>query len=188
MPSIENAKILIIATNGFEQSELEEPLKQLTAAGATVHVATPDGEAIKGWNDGDWGGSVDADLAIKDVTVEDYIALVLPGGQINPDILRTDDAAVNLVREFVASDKIVAAICHAPWLLIEAGVVEGREMTAYPSIRTDLRNAGANVVDKQVAISNGIITSRNPDDIDAFVAKIIEEVKEGEHKRDVAAE
>jgi protease I len=188
MPSIENAKILIMATNGFEQSELEVPHKQLSDAGATVHVATPDGEAIKGWNGGNWGDTFDADLAIKDVNVEDYIALVLPGGQINPDILRINETAVQTVRDFVASDKIVAAICHAPWLLIEAGVVEGREMTAYPSIRTDLRNAGAQVVDKQVAISNGIITSRNPDDIDAFVAKIIEEVKEGEHKRDVAAE
>lgn len=188
MPALENAKILIMATNGFEQSELEGPKTQLTEAGATVHVASLDGNSIKGWADGNWGDSVDADLKINDINVDDYIALVLPGGQINPDILRVDDTAVQTVRDFVADDKIVAAICHAPWLLIEAGVVDGREMTAYPSIRTDLHNAGAHVVDKQVSISNGIITSRNPDDIDAFVAKIIEEVKEGEHSRDVAAE
>ncbi|WP_121066304.1 type 1 glutamine amidotransferase domain-containing protein [Chachezhania antarctica] len=187
MPALENAKVLIIATNGFEQSELMEPKKQLSEAGATVHVATLDGGAIKGWKGKDWGDTVDADLKISDVNVDDYICLVLPGGQINPDILRTDKAAVQLVRDFVANDKIVAAICHAPWLLIEAGVVEGREMTSYHSIRTDLKNAGANVVDQEVAISNGIITSRSPDDLDAFVAKIKEEIKEGEHQRDVVA-
>lgn len=187
MPKITESNILIMATNGFEQSELVAPKQQLTDAGATVHVATPDGNAIKGWDDGNWGESVEADLKISDVKVEDYIALVLPGGQINPDILRTDEVAVQLVRDFVAHDKIVAAICHAPWLLIEAGVAQGREMTAYPSIRTDLKNAGANVVDKEVAISNGVITSRNPNDIDTFVAKIKEEVEEGEHERDTAA-
>lgn len=188
MPAVENSKILIMATHGFEQSELTGPKQQLADAGATVHVATLDGEPITGWDTADWGISVDADLKISDVNVDDYIALVLPGGQINPDILRTDETAVQVVRDFVAGNKIVAAICHAPWMLIEAGVVEGREMTAYPSIRTDLRNAGADVVDKEVAISNGIITSRNPGDIDAFVAKILEEVKEGEHQRDVAAQ
>lgn len=188
MPDIENSKILIMATNGFEQSELLGPKQQLTDAGATVHIATPDGGAIKGWDGDDWGDTVPADLKISDVTVDNYIALVLPGGQINPDILRTQEDAVATVRDFVAANKIVAAICHAPWLLIEAGVVDGREMTSYPSIRTDLKNAGAHVVDKEVAISNGIITSRNPNDIDAFVAKIKEEVEEGEHKRDVAAQ
>ncbi|ASM74669.1 MULTISPECIES: type 1 glutamine amidotransferase domain-containing protein [Roseobacteraceae] len=187
MTNMTDAKILIMATNGFEQSELQTPLKELRDAGATVDIATPDGKAIKGWNESDWGESVEADLKISDVDVDDYICLVLPGGQINPDILRTDEKAVHTVRDFVAKDKIVAAICHAPWLLIEAGVVKGREMTSYHSIRTDLKNAGANVVDKEVAISNGIITSRSPEDLPAFVAKIIEEVKEGEHTRNVAA-
>ncbi|WP_027833860.1 type 1 glutamine amidotransferase domain-containing protein [Maritalea myrionectae] len=186
MPKLTESKILIMATHGFEQSELFTPLEKLKEAGATVHVATPDGEAIKGWNQADWGESVNADLKIEDVNVDDYIALVLPGGQINPDLLRVDEIAVSKIREFVKNDKIIAAICHAPWLLIEAGVVEGREMTSYPSIRTDLKNAGAHVVDKEVAISNGIITSRNPNDLDAFVAKIIEEVREGEHQRKVA--
>ena len=139
MPSIESAKVLIMSTHGFEQSELTGPKDQLTAAGATVHVATPDGNAIRGWDGDDWGDRVDADLAINDVKVDDYIALVLPGGQINPDLLRVDESAVHMVREFVAANKIVAAICHAPWLLIEAGVVEGREMTSYKSIRTDLK-------------------------------------------------
>ena len=186
MPKIENAKILIMSTHGFEQSELMEPLKQLRAKGATVHVATLDGEDIKGWDQKDWGETVSADLKIADVNVDDYIALVLPGGQINPDILRADETTVAKVREFVTNDKIVAAICHAPWLLIEAGVAEGREMTSYGSIRTDLKNAGAHVVDKEIAISNGIITSRSPDDLPAFIAKIIEEVEEGEHERDAA--
>ncbi|SFS13657.1 type 1 glutamine amidotransferase domain-containing protein [Yoonia litorea] len=187
MPNIADAKILIMATHGFEQSELMEPLEQLRAKGATVHVATLDGEPIKGWDTDDWGETVEADLKISDVNVEDYICLVLPGGQINPDILRTDKTAVQTVRDFVTHDKIVAAICHAPWLLIEAGVAEGREMTCYHSIRTDLKNAGAAFVDKEVAISNGIITSRNPDDLPAFIAKIVEEVEEGEHQRPAAA-
>jgi protease I len=186
MPDITKSKILIISTDGFEQSELLVPLEKLKTAGAEVHVATLDGAAITGWDNNNWGKSVEANLKIADVNVEDYDALVLPGGQINPDILRADKTAVQKVKDFVTHDKIVAAICHAPWLLIEAGVVEGREMTAYHSIHTDLRNAGANVVDKEVAISNGIITSRSPDDLDAFVAKIIEEVKEGEHARDAA--
>ena len=186
MPELKNANILIMSTDGFEQSELEVPLEKLKQAGATVHVATLDGDAIKGWDQTDWGNTVQADLKISDVNVDDYIALVLPGGQINPDLLRVEDKAVQLVRDFVTGNKIVAAICHAPWLLIEAGVVEGREMTSYNSIATDLKNAGAKWVDQEIAIDNGIITSRSPADLDAFVSKIIEEVKEGEHKRDAA--
>lgn len=183
MPKISESKIAILSTNGFEQSELETPLKKLREHGATVHVVTPDGEDIKGWDEGNWGDSVKADRKLADVVVNDYDCLVLPGGQINPDILRMNEDAVKLVRDFVHGNKIVAAICHAPWLLVEADVVKDREMTAWPSVRTDLRNAGAHVVDKEVAISNGIITSRNPGDLEAFVAKIVEGVEEGEHKR-----
>lgn len=186
MPDIANAKILIMSTHGFEQSELEVPRDKLRAAGATVHVASPDGKDIKGWDGDGWGDIAPVDLTIADTDVADYDALVLPGGQINPDILRTDSDAVDRVKAFVSAGKIVAAICHGPWMLIEAGVVAGREITSYPSIRTDLRNAGANVVDKQVAVDNGIVTSRNPDDLDAFVAKIIEEVEEGRHDRQAA--
>jgi protease I len=186
MPKITEAKVLIMATDGFEQSELEVPLNKLREHGATVHVASLDGEPIRGWDAKEWGATVDADLRIADVNVNDYIALVLPGGQMNPDVLRADKETVSKVKDFVTHDKIVAAICHAPWLLIEAGVVEGREMTSYHSIRTDLANAGAKVVDKEVAISNGIITSRSPDDLPAFVAKIVEEIEEGEHERDAA--
>lgn len=186
MPTMENARILIMSTNGFEQSELEYPLEQLRKAGATVHVATLDGKAIKGWDKKDWGGTVEADLKISDVKVDDYIALVLPGGQINPDLLRVEENAVQLVRNFVTSNKIVAAICHAPWLLIEAGVIKGRKATSYHSIRTDMENAGAKWEDSEIAIDNGIITSRSPRDLEAFVDKIIEEVREGEHRRDAA--
>ncbi|MEJ6395148.1 type 1 glutamine amidotransferase domain-containing protein [Gymnodinialimonas sp. 2305UL16-5] len=186
MPNINHAKILILSTHGFEQSELEVPLQKLRATGANVQVASPvDGE-IRGWDGGDWGASIPVDLHLDDVNRFDYDALVLPGGQINPDILRTDDKAVALIKGFVEDGKIVAAICHAPWLLVEAGVVEGREMTSYHSIKTDLINAGAKWEDSAVAISNGIITSRNPDDLEAFVSKIIEEVEEGRHDRDAA--
>lgn len=186
MPKITNAKVLIMATDGFEQSELEVPRDRLREMGATVHVASLDGKPIRGWDEKDWGRQAEADLKIADVKVDDYIALVLPGGQINPDVLRADKDAVGKVRAFVTGNKIVAAICHAPWLLIEAGVVKDREMTSYKSIRTDLENAGAKVVDKEVAISNGIITSRSPDDLPAFVDKIVEEIREGEHERSAA--
>ncbi|EYD71255.1 type 1 glutamine amidotransferase domain-containing protein [Limimaricola hongkongensis] len=186
MTDITDAKILIISTDGFERVELEVPRDKLREAGATVHVASPDGEPIKSWDETDWGPKADVDLKISEARVEDYHAIVLPGGQINPDILRTKPEAVQLVKDFTAAGKIVAAICHGPWMLIEADVVRDREMTSYPSIRTDLKNAGARVVDREVATDQGIITSRNPDDLDAFVAKIIEEVREGKHPRKAA--
>ena len=183
MTQITDAKILIMSTHGFEQSELEVPLSRLREAGATVHVATPEGMDITGWDNKNWGDTVKADLAIDDVTVADYHAPVLPGGQMNPDILRMNDRAVEIVREFHNAGKPLAAICHAPWMLIEAGVVQGREVTSWPSVKTDLENAGARWVDQAVAIDNAVITSRNPGDLEAFVAKIIEEVREGKHER-----
>lgn len=188
MPKIEDAHILIMATNGFEQSELEVPLHKLKEAGADVDVASPDGGEIRGWQHKDWGNRIESDLEITDVDVEDYDALVLPGGVINPDILRTNDDAVNLVREFVDSGKVVAAICHGPWMLVQADAVRGRDVTSWKSVRKDLENAGGNWMDKDVVTDNGIITSRSPADLDAFVAKIIEEVREGRHSRREAAE
>ena len=186
MPSIDQSKILIISANGFEQSELMVPLEKLKQAGATVHVATPDGQPVKGWKDKNWGESVNADLKIADARVDQYDALVIPGGQMNPDILRTEQDAVSLVRKFADSGKVIAAICHGPWMLIEAGVIKGREATSYNSIRTDMMNAGARWRDAEVATDEGIITSRSPKDLEAFVAKIIEEIGEGRHDRRAA--
>lgn len=177
MPAITDAKILILSTNGFEQSELETPRDALRKHGATVHVATLDGNDIKGWDGADWGDTADADLSLKDAKVADYDALVLPGGQINPDLLRVEPDAIALIKAFAQAGKPVAAVCHAPWLLIEAGLAEGREMTSYHSIRTDLKNAGAKVVDRSVVADRGVITSRNPDDLSDFVAKIVSEVE-----------
>lgn len=186
MPNIADARILIIATHGFEQSELEVPRDKLRAQGATVDVATLDGNAIKGWDQDDWGDEAPADLRIADARAEDYDALVIPGGQINPDLLRVEKDVITLVQKFHDTGKVVAAICHAPWVLIEAGIVSGRKMTAYKSIRTDLRNASAIVEDVAVVADQGIVTSRNPGDLDDFVAKIVEEIEEGEHARKAA--
>lgn len=183
MTDIRKSRILIIATNGFEQSELMVPRDRLKEAGATVEVASPDGKAIRGWKEKDWGEAVDADLALSAVKPDQYDALVIPGGQINPDLLRVDDTAMKLVRAFVSGGKIVAAICHGPWLLVEADAVRDRQVTSYKSIKTDVSNAGGHWVDKPVVNDNGIITSRSPKDLDAFVGKIIEEVQEGRHKR-----
>lgn len=185
MPAITQAKILILATDGFEQSELETPRDDLRERGATVHVATLDGNAIKGWDGDDWGDEAPADLALADADVADYDALVLPGGQINPDLLRVEKPAIALIRAFAEAGKPVAAICHAPWLLIEADLVRGREMTGYASIRTDLANAGAKVVDRSVVVDRGIVTSRKPADLDDFVARIVAEV-EAAGSRDAA--
>ncbi len=171
-------RIMILATNGFEQSELEKPKANLDDAGyETVVVSLEDGQ-IKGWDEDDWGNSVDVDLTVDEAEAGEFDALLLPGGQINPDILRMNDKAVQLVSDFCASGKPVAAICHAPWMLIEAGVVNGKTVTSWPSVRTDLANAGGNVVDQEVAIDGNLITSRNPDDIPAFSKAIISALEE----------
>ncbi len=181
MPNISDARILIIATDGFEQLELTVPRDELRKAGATVEVATPTGSPIRGWNKTDWGERASADLKIADAKPGDYDALVLPGGVINPDKLRVDADAMGVVKGFLNSGKVVAAICHGPWLLVQADAVQGRTMTSFKSVRKDVENAGANWVDQEVVVDNGIVTSRNPDDLKAFVAKIIEELEEGRH-------
>ncbi|MCK0198097.1 type 1 glutamine amidotransferase [Ancylobacter sp. 6x-1] len=187
MPNIREARILILATNGFEQSELTVPRDDLRKAGATVDVASPDGKAIRGWDQKDWGASVEVDRAIPDLDPAGYDALVLPGGVLNPDTLRTDAAALKVIRAFVESGKVVAAICHGPWLLVEVDAVRGRNVTSVASIRTDVVNAGGKWADKEVVTDKGIVTSRTPKDLPAFVAKIIEEVQEGRHERRMVA-
>lgn len=170
-------RVLILATDGFEQSELTGPRDALQAAGIETTVASPKAGEIKGWQHTDWGDAVPVDLALDDARAEDFDALVLPGGQMNPDALRMEPGAVDLVRSFAQSGKPVAAICHGPWLLAEAGVVDGRTVTSWPSIRTDLRNAGATVVDQEVAVDGNLITSRKPDDIPAFSKAVIAAVE-----------
>lgn len=186
MPFIDKSKILILATHGYERSELRVPLEELKKRGATVKVASIEKEPIKSWDEKDWGDTVEVDLLAKDVDLGDFDALVLPGGQMNPDILRNNEDAMRVVRDFVKSGKVVAAICHAPWLLIEAEAVKGRKMTSYVSIKTDMTNAGALWSDEPVVTDKGIVTSRNPDDLTPFVNKIVEEIEEGRHERRAA--
>ncbi len=179
MPAVNDAKVLILATSGFEQSELEVPRDRLRAAGATVHVATPEGDDIRGWDKDNWGNQAQADLSLAEAKAGDYDALILPGGQINPDILRTKTEALDLIRDFAEAGKPVAAICHAPWLLIEAGLASGKRMTSYHSIRTDLKNAGAEVVDAPVVADAPFLTSRSPADLDDFVKAIMDALMKG---------
>jgi len=188
MQHISGKKILILATNGFEQSELEVPRDRLKAAGATVDVVSPEQGQIRGWEKKDWGRVVKVDKALADASADDYDAIVLPGGQMNPDTLRQHKRALDLIRAFYDQNKIVAAVCHAPWLLIETGIAKGHKLTSFSSMKTDVINAGATWVDEAVVADNGVITSRNPGDLEAFSAKIAEEVAEGRHQsRDAAA-
>ena len=174
--------VAILATDGVELVELTEPMKALNEAGASVEIVSLKAGDFQGFNHLTPGDKVTADKAVAGVDASAYSALMLPGGVANPDQLRATEDAVKFVRAFFDAGKPVAAICHAPWLLIEAGVVEGRTMTAFNSIRTDLRNAGADVVDEPVVVDQGLVTSRNPDDIPAFNAKMIEEFAEGRHR------
>ncbi|WMS42838.1 type 1 glutamine amidotransferase domain-containing protein [Acuticoccus sp. MNP-M23] len=186
MTAIDKARIAILATDGFEKSELFEPKRQLEAAGATVTVVSLEKGEIKSWDKTDWGEAVTVDKTLDEVAVTDFDGLVLPGGQINPDLLRVEEKAVRFVHDFYNTGKTLAAICHAPWLLIEAGVIKGRNVTSYSSIKTDVINAGGKWEDSEVVCDEALITSRKPGDIDAFVAKIIEEVSEGRHQRAAA--
>lgn len=181
MTDISRARVAILATHGYERSELREPLKELRAHGAQVEVVSPEDGEIRSWDENDWGDSVPVDRRLGEVDPGEYDALVLPGGQINPDRLRIEPAAVRFVADFLQSGKPVGAICHGPWMLVEADAVRGREVTSYPSIRTDLVNAGAVWRDAEVVTDQGLVTSRNPGDLPAFIAKMIEEIGEGRH-------
>lgn len=176
-------RVAILATDGFEQSELTEPRRALEEAGAETDVVAPRQGRIRGWKMKDWGDEVEVDALLADADPDDYDALVLPGGVMNPDRLRMDDKAIRFVRSFFDAKKPVAAICHGPWTLVEADAVRGRRLTSWPSLQTDIRNAGGEWVDEQVVTDQGLVTSRKPDDIPAFNAKMIEEIAEGRHQR-----
>ena len=185
--NLQGKKIAILATNGFEQAELEVPRDRLKEAGATVDVISLAAGEIKGWDKKDWGRPVKVDKTLDQVSASEYDAVVLPGGQINPDLLRVEPKALKFIKDIFDAKKIVAAVCHAPWLLIETDIANGRRMTSYKSIKTDVANAGAKWEDSEVVVDQGVVTSRNPGDLEAFSAKIIEEVKESPHKQRSAA-
>lgn len=173
--------VAILATNGVEQSELTAPMEALRNAGASVDLISLDKNGIKAWNEKNWGDTFDVDVEIGDADPDQYDSLVLPGGVMNPDRLRIDTRAVEFVKAFFEQGKPVAAICHAPWLLVEADVVRGRRVTSWPSLQTDLRNAGADWIDQEVVTDRGLVTSRKPQDLPAFCEKMVEEIAEGRH-------
>ncbi len=181
MDTLENKKVAILTDHGFEESELTSPLQALKDAGAEVHIISKQEGKVKGWSHDHWSMELPVDVQLENANPESYDALVIPGGVINPDQMRRHPAYVKFAAHFLESGKPLAAICHAPQLLIETGMISGREMTSFASIRTDLVNAGAIWADKEVVVDNGLVTSRSPEDLPAFNKKIIEEIKEGKH-------
>ena len=167
-------QVAILATDGFEESELTKPKEALENAGAEVHIISPKSDTIKSWDQDDWGQEFTVDRSLNRARVADYDLLVLPGGQINPDKLRIEQEALDFIKHFHATGKPIGAICHAPWLLVETGIARDRKLTSFKSIQTDLKNAGANWVDRSVVVDDNLITSRNPDDLPDFNEKLIE--------------
>jgi len=178
---LQGKRVAILVADGFEQDELTRPREALDSAGAQTQIVSPVDETVKGWNVKEWGVELPVDVPLGNADPEDFDALLLPGGVMNPDMLRVNRSAVSFVRAFVDSGKPIAAICHGPWTLIEAGAAGGRTMTSWPSLQTDIRNAGGHWVDQEVVVDHGIVTSRKPDDIPTFNAKMIEEFAEGVH-------
>jgi protease I len=176
-------KVAILTETGFEEVELTSPKKALEEAGAVVHIVSPQKDKVKAWDHDHWSIELPVDVNVEKANVEDYDALVVPGGVINPDKMRTNKDCVEFAQQFLEKGKPVAAICHGPQLLIETGLVDGRNLTSYPSIRTDLENAGAMWEDKEVIVDNGLVTSRSPKDLEAFNKKMIEGISEGVHSR-----
>ncbi len=181
MKSLKGKKVAILTETGFEEVELTSPKQALEEAGAAVHIVSPQQEKVKAWDHDHWSIELNVDKHIDEVQETDYDALVLPGGVLNPDKLRTNEKAVAFTRDFLESGKPVAAICHGPQTLIETGLLEGRTITSYPSLKTDIENAGADWVDREVVVDNGLVTSRSPKDLPAFNKKMIEEISEGVH-------
>lgn len=181
MSKLKGKVVAILTENGFEEVELTSPMEALKKEGAIVHIISPQKGKVRGWNHDHWTIELAVDVPVSEVMIEDYDALVLPGGVLNPDKLRLDKDAVDFAKQFLEAGKPVAAICHGPQLLIETGMLEGREMTSYPSVKTDIENAGANWHDREVVVDNGLVTSRSPADLEAFNKKMIEEIGEGVH-------
>jgi protease I len=179
---LDGKKVAILVENGFEQVELTKPQRALEDAGAQTHIVSPAGKSVKGWDHTEWGDTFDVDVPLTEADAADYDALLLPGGVMNPDKLRRNEKAQRFVRAFFESGKPVAAICHAPWMLIDAGVASSRRLTSYHTLQMDLKNAGAIWVDEEVVVDNGLVTSRKPDDIPAFNRKMVEEFAEGKHE------
>jgi len=186
--TVEGKRVAILATNGFEESELKSPKSALIVAGVVVDVISPEDGSIRGWSGPakDWGDFHPVDRSVTDAKAEEYDMLVIPGGLYNPDTLRTNEDALRFTRDFFVQHKPVAAICHGPWVLISAGVVKGRTMTSYPAVKDDLINADAKWIDKEVVVDKGLVTSRNPGDLEAFNKKVLEKLAEGKHDRQVA--
>ena len=184
---LKGKRVAFLFTDGAEQAEVTEPLEAVRKAGADVDIVSLEKGEVEMWKHFDKGDKITAEVAVADADASDYDALVLPGGVANPDQLRLNKDAVKFVRDFFEQDKPTGVICHGPWMLVETGVAKGRTVTSWPSLQTDLRNAGAEWVDKEVVVDNGLVTGRKPDDLPAFCAKIVEEFAEGKHKQKVAA-
>ena len=181
MEKLKGKTVAILTENGFEEVELTSPKEALEEAGATVHIVSPQKNKVRGWNHDHWSIELSVDKNLSDAKANDYDALMLPGGVLNPDKLRRNKEAVEFAKDFLETGKPVAAICHGPQLLIETNLLEGRDMTSFPSVQTDLKNAGVNWHDKEVIVDNGLVTSRSPEDLQAFNKKMIEEIAEGIH-------